>query len=146
MEAILTVQQLNENLKSLIESQDNFKYIYVKGELSNLTFNKSGHIYFSIKDQNAAINCMMWKWNTSKIESLNLKDGVQIICYGRITYYIPTGRVSFEVSDIKIDGIGDLQKLYEQRYKQLEQAGWFDPSLKKTTSWIYKKRWNYYSW
>ncbi|WFQ90691.1 exodeoxyribonuclease VII large subunit [Mycoplasma feriruminatoris] len=131
MEAILTVQQLNENLKSLIESQDNFKYIYVKGELSNLTFNKSGHIYFSIKDQNAAINCMMWKWNTSKIESLNLKDGVQIICYGRITYYIPTGRVSFEVSDIKIDGIGDLQKLYEQRYKQLEQAGWFDPSLKK---------------
>lgn len=131
MEKILTVQELNEALKTLIENKQEFKDIYVQGELSNLTFNKSGHIYFSIKEQDAAINCMMWKTNAYKIQSLNLEDGMQIICYGRLTYYIPTGRVSFEVRDIKIYGIGDLQKVFEQRYKELEQKGWFDPNSKK---------------
>ena len=132
MEKILTVQELNEALKTLIENKQEFKDIYVQGELSNLTFNKSGHIYFSIKEQDAAINCMMWKTNAYKIQSLNLEDGMQIICYGRLTYYIPTGRVSFEVRDIQIHGIGDLQKIFEQRYKELEQKGWFDPNLKKS--------------
>ncbi|WP_369024536.1 exodeoxyribonuclease VII large subunit [Mycoplasma capricolum] len=131
MKTILSVQELNESLKTFIEEPDYFKNIYVKGELSNLTFNKSGHVYFSIKDQNAAINCMMWKSNTQKLASLNLEDGMQIICHGRLTYYIPTGRVGFEVKDIQIYGIGDLQKIYEQRYKDLKQAGWFDQNLKK---------------
>ncbi|WGD32568.1 Exodeoxyribonuclease 7 large subunit [Mycoplasma capricolum subsp. capripneumoniae] len=113
MKTVLSVQELNESLKTFIEEPDYFKNIYVKGELSNLTFNKSGHVYFSIKDQNAAINCMMWKSNTQKLASLNLEDGMQIICHGRLTYYIPTERVGFEVKDIQIYGIGDLQKIYE---------------------------------
>ncbi|SYV96117.1 Exodeoxyribonuclease 7 large subunit, partial [Mycoplasma putrefaciens] len=61
MEKILTVQELNQNIKYCLENIDYFKSIYVKGELSNLTINKSsGHVYFSIKDEKASVGCMIW--------------------------------------------------------------------------------------
>ncbi|MBY7704300.1 exodeoxyribonuclease VII large subunit [Vibrio harveyi] len=59
MQKVLTVQELNQNLKNYLENIDYFKLIYVKGEISNLTLNKSGHVYFSIKDENATISCMI---------------------------------------------------------------------------------------
>ncbi|WP_434341931.1 exodeoxyribonuclease VII large subunit [Mycoplasma putrefaciens] len=132
MEKILTVQELNQNIKYYLENIDYFKSIYVKGELSNLTINKSsGHVYFSIKDEKASVGCMIWKSNAHKLIQLNPKEGMQITCVGRITYYIVGGKISFEVKDVRIEGIGELQKIYEERFKKLKEAGWFDPSIKK---------------
>ncbi|AJM71736.1 exodeoxyribonuclease VII large subunit [Mycoplasma yeatsii] len=131
MQKVLTVQELNQNLKNYLENIDYFKLIYVKGEISNLTLNKSGHVYFSIKDENATISCMIWKNNAHKLTQLNPKEGMQITCAGRITYYVVGGKVNFEVRDVQIEGIGELQKIYEERFVKLKQAGWFDQSIKK---------------
>lgn len=128
---ILTVTELNQVLKTALENDEYFKNVYVIGELSNLTLNKSGHIYFVIKDNGASINCMIWKANAQTLLKLNPKEGMKITCLGRITYYVPTGRVGFEVRDVKIEGKGELQEIFDQRKLELSQAGWFDPSIKK---------------
>ncbi|ATZ18759.1 exodeoxyribonuclease VII large subunit [Williamsoniiplasma somnilux] len=128
---IFTVQEINTLLKKSIENEEYFKNIYVIGELSNLTLNKSGHIYFSIKDEKAAISCMIWKDNGNKLINLNPKEGMKITCSGRITYYVPTGKINFEVRDVKLEGKGELQEIFDQRKNELEKAGWFDRSLKK---------------
>ncbi|WP_031542822.1 exodeoxyribonuclease VII large subunit [Mesoplasma photuris] len=128
---IFSVKELNSLIKEGIENNNTYRNINVTGEISNLTFNKSGHIYFSIKDTSSSINCMIWSINADKLRKINPKEGMKITCTGRLTYYIPTGRVSFEVNDIKLDGIGELQIIYQQRREQLAKDGWFDNSLKK---------------
>ncbi|WP_026389796.1 exodeoxyribonuclease VII large subunit [[Acholeplasma] multilocale] len=131
MEQILTVQELNQILKTGLEQNEYLKNLYVTGEISNLTFNKSGHVYFSIKDESSSVNCMIWKDKAQSLIKLNPKEGMKITCLGRITYYIPTGRVSFEVRDVKIEGKGELQQLFDNRKTELQEAGWFDQSIKK---------------
>lgn len=128
---ILTVSQLNMMLKSLIEDTSVLRNFTVRGEISNLTFNRSGHIYFSLKDDKASIKCMIWKSNAQKISELKLKDGMEVTCFGRLTYYILGGSLGFEVNQITLEGLGELQQLYQKRFQQLQKSGWFEDSLKK---------------
>lgn len=128
---IFTINEINKTLKEGIEASPYFKNIYLRGEISNLVFNKSGHIYFSLKDSLANIGAMIWKSNAGKFAKLNLKEGMEIICYGRLTYYIPTSKISFEVSDISVEGVGDLQILFDQRLEEIIKLGWTDQSRKR---------------
>lgn len=131
IDKIFSVSQINNLLKINIEENEYFKNINVNGEISNLTFNKSGHVYFSLKDEKGSIKCMIWKSNAHKIADLNLKEGTKITGLGRITFYEPSGQISFEIKDVQLDGIGELQQLYDRRFLEYKQKGYFDKEIKK---------------
>ncbi|ATZ18018.1 exodeoxyribonuclease VII large subunit [Mesoplasma melaleucae] len=128
---VFSVAEINQIFKEAIEGSNYFKNIYVRGEVSNLTFNKSGHVYFSLKDNQSTIGAMIWKSNAHKLISLNVKEGMEITCYGRITYYVPTGRISFEAVHVSVEGKGDLQIIFEERLKEITALGWTDESRKR---------------
>ncbi|PPE06335.1 exodeoxyribonuclease VII large subunit [Mesoplasma corruscae] len=128
---IFSIGEISKNLKEVIEGNTYFKNIYVKGEISNLVFNKSGHIYLSLKDEQSSLTAMIWKSNANKFVNLNLNEGMEIIAYGRITFYIPNAKVSFEITDISVEGVGDLQVLFDKRLQEIKALGWTDLSRKK---------------
>ncbi|ATG97391.1 exodeoxyribonuclease VII large subunit [Mesoplasma lactucae] len=128
---ILSVNQLNTYLKSVLQDNQFLQDIYVTGEISNLVFNKSGHVYFSLKDESSTISCMIWKNNADKLKRLKPSDGMKINVVGKIDYYVPYGKVSLVIHDVTIEGIGELQLIFDERKHALEQEGWFSPSLKK---------------
>ncbi len=128
---VLKIKDLNENLKFFIESSNNFKNINIKGEIANLTYNKSGHIYFSLKDNEAKIDCAIWKSNAQKFINLNPQEGTEVIASGSLSFYKPTGKLTFTIVNVKLDGIGELSIIYDKRYNELKQKGWFDNEIKK---------------
>jgi exodeoxyribonuclease VII large subunit len=125
---VLTVSQLNNILKNLVESA--FQTVYVEGEISNLRTYSSGHVYFILKDEKAQIKGIIFRETINKLK-FELKDGLKIICYGRIDYYIVRGEVNLVVYEIIPKGIGELQLAFEQLKKKLEQEGLFDIKRKK---------------
>lgn len=127
----MTVSQLNTMLKSLIENTAVLQNLYVRGEISNLTFNRSGHIYFSLKDEKASLKCMIWRDRAKQLRDFELQEGMEVTCLGRLTYYILGGSLGLEVANVTLEGKGELQKLYDQRFSKLQDEGWFDESLKK---------------
>ncbi|AHI52908.1 exodeoxyribonuclease VII large subunit [Spiroplasma culicicola] len=129
---ILSISDLSDNLKYHLESSNAFKNINIKGEISNLTYNKSGHIYFSLKDADSKVDCAIWKSNAQKFTDLNPSEGTEIIATGTISFYKPSGKITFTVVDVKIDGIGALAELYTKRFKEYEAKGWFAQEFKKS--------------
>jgi len=130
-QGIISVNELNGLLKSQIENSELFRDLHVVGEISNLVFNKSGHVYFSLKDEYSAISCMIWKSKAHILKNLNPKDGMKINVTGHINYYVPYGKISLEVVDVQLNGVGELQQLYEARKNELQELGWFSRSLKQ---------------
>lgn len=125
---ILTVSQLNNLLKSLVE--ETFQEVYVEGEISNLKSYSSGHLYFSLKDEKSQIKCVLFK-DVSKKLKFKLENGLKVICYGRIDYYTVRGEVDLVVYEIFIKGLGELQLAFEQLKKKLEKEGLFDEKRKR---------------
>lgn len=125
---ILTVSQLNNLLKSLVEEA--FQEVYVEGEISNLKPYSSGHLYFSLKDEKSQIKCVLFK-DVSKKLKFKLENGLKVICYGRIDYYTVRGEVDLVVYEIFIKGLGELQLAFEQLKKKLEKEGLFDEKRKR---------------
>jgi len=125
---VLTVSQLNNILNDLIESA--FQTVYVEGEISNLKPYSSGHVYFILKDEKAQIRGIIFRDTVNKLK-FELKDGLKIICYGRIDYYTVRGEINLVVYEIIPKGIGELQLAFEQLKKKLEQEGLFDVKRKK---------------
>jgi len=130
-QGIISVNELNVLLKSQIENSDIFRDLHVVGEISNLVFNKSGHVYFSLKDEYSSISCMIWKSKAHILKNLNPQDGMKINVTGHINYYVPYGKISLEVIDVQLNGVGELQQLYEARKNELQELGWFNRSLKQ---------------
>ncbi|ATZ17329.1 exodeoxyribonuclease VII large subunit [Williamsoniiplasma luminosum] len=128
---IYSVTEINAFLKEYIEAPEFLNNLYITGEISNLTFNKSGHIYFSIKDEGATIKAVVWKSNADNMKRWNPENGMKITVKGRFSFYIVGGTITFEVRDVQLEGKGELQKLYDERYAWLEINGWFDQSIKK---------------
>jgi len=125
---VFTVSQLNNILNDLIESA--FQTVYVEGEISNLKPYSSGHVYFILKDEKAQIRGIIFRDTVNKLK-FELKDGLKIICYGRIDYYTVRGEINLVVYEIIPKGIGELQLAFEQLKKKLEQEGLFDVKRKK---------------
>ncbi|WP_338969197.1 exodeoxyribonuclease VII large subunit [Spiroplasma endosymbiont of Labia minor] len=128
---VLSVSELNNNLKRIIEDNDSFINITVQGEIDNLVFNRSGHVYFTLKDINSSINCAMWKSNSHQLININAKSGMKITATGKIGFYLPTGKITFDVAKIQLDGIGELEIIFNKRKEELMVKGWFDKSIKK---------------
>ncbi|AGR42138.1 exodeoxyribonuclease VII large subunit [Spiroplasma diminutum] len=131
-EMIFKITDFADMLKEYVEDSNTFKNVNVKGEVANLTHNKSGHIYFSLKDSQAKIDCAIWKTNAFKFLDLNIKEGTEVITKGTLSYYKPTGKITFTVYDIRVDGVGELSLLYDKRYKELKEQGWFLDEFKKS--------------
>lgn len=128
MNSPINVTTLNLQIKSLLETT--FSFVYVEGEISNLTYHNSGHIYFSIKDEKSTISCVMFKGNTRYLK-FRLEVGQKVVISGSLTVYAPRGNYQLLATKIEPSGVGALALAYEQLKKKLQEKGYFDPSRKK---------------
>ncbi|NQY20616.1 MAG: exodeoxyribonuclease VII large subunit [Campylobacteraceae bacterium] len=125
----LSVSTLNNQIKSLLETT--FMGAYVEGEISNLTYHASGHIYFSIKDESSSISCVMFKGNARYLK-FNLEMGMKVLISGSISVYTPRGSYQLMCTKLEPSGQGALALAYEQLKSKLQLKGYFDSSNKKT--------------
>ncbi len=124
----ISVSSLNAQIKSLLETT--FIKVYVEGEISNLTYHNSGHVYFSVKDSSSTISCVMFRGN-AKYLKFQLEVGQKVVITGNITVYAPRGNYQLLCSKIEPSGQGALALAFEQLKNKLEQKGYFTPEVKK---------------
>ncbi len=123
---ILTVSEITGSIKRTLENE--FGYVAVRGEISNFKPHSSGHRYFSLKDEGAAIDCVMWR---SRRLDFEVADGMKVVVTGRLTVYPPRGSYQLDCTSIKPEGQGDLYLAYEALKAKLQKAGYFDVEHKK---------------
>jgi exodeoxyribonuclease VII large subunit len=128
MNKAISVSTLNVQIKSLLETT--FIQVYVEGEISNLTYHNSGHIYFSIKDESSTLSCVMFKGNTKYLK-FQLENGQKIVITGNITVYAPRGNYQLLCNKIEPSGQGALAFAFEQLKNKLEAKGYFDGNYKQ---------------
>jgi len=124
----ISVTELNNQIKSIIEPH--FEIVLVEGEVSKATYHSSGHLYFTIKDENSSIDCAMWRSNLAKLK-FKIKPGDKLLIYGAISLYVPRGEYKLIAQNIEPSGIGALQKAYEELKEELKKLGYFDEKYKK---------------
>ena len=128
---IISVSTLNNYLKGLLDSDPNLQYVFVSGEISNLTDHySSGHIYLSLKDSKAVIKAVMFSFNASRLR-FKPQNGMKVIARGKVSIYEPSGQYQLYIEDIQPDGIGSLTLAFEQLKEKLTKEGLFDASHKK---------------
>lgn len=125
---MLTVSEITSSIKQLIE--ENFETVSIIGEISNFKPHFSGHWYFTLKDQNAAISCAMWKGMNNYV-FFTPQDGMKVIVNGRLTVYPPRGTYQVDVRSMKPAGEGQLQAAFEKLKQKLAGEGLFDEFHKK---------------
>lgn len=128
---ILTVSQVNFYVKSIVDNDPHLKSLFVCGELSNFTRHyKSGHLYFSLKDDKSVIKSVMFSFAASRLRFAP-SDGMKVIVRGKISVYEPSGQYQLYVEDMQPDGAGALALAYEQLKEKLDKEGLFSPEHKK---------------
>ncbi len=131
LSSVLTVTQVNTFIKSLIEGDGRLNDFFVQGEISNFNQHyKSGHMYFSLKDDKSALKAVMFSSSAMRLKFVP-EVGMRVIVRGRISVYEPSGQYQIYAADIQPDGIGALSLAFEQLKQKLEAEGLFDSSLKK---------------
>lgn len=125
---ILTVSEITKDIKRSLE--DTFSQISVIGEISNFKAHYSGHWYFNLKDEEAVINCTMWKGFNNYV-FFTPQDGIKVIVNGRLTVYPARGNYQIDVRSMKPAGMGELQAAFEKLKLKLQAEGLFDESNKK---------------
>ncbi|MDO5556785.1 MAG: exodeoxyribonuclease VII large subunit [Clostridia bacterium] len=126
----MTVADLNLYIKNKIATDEFLNNVLVKGEISNFKHHYTGHMYFTLKDENSLIKCIMFKGYTTNL-SFNPKDGMRVIILGTVSVYERDGVYQIYCKAMEEQGIGTLYKRYEKLKKDLEQEGLFDLSKKK---------------
>ena len=129
-ERIFTVTEINTYIKYLMQNDILLSHLHVKGEISNFKQHTSGHAYFTLKDSDSRIKCVMFKGNASKLKFVP-EDGLAVILRGYFSIYERDGQYQFYVEDMIPEGTGSLYKAYEQLKKKLSQLGYFDEDRKK---------------
>ncbi len=130
-ERILSVSQVNNFIKNVIEQLPALENVSVKGEISNCTIHKaSGHVYFTLKDEGSLIKAVMFKGYADRL-SFKLENGMKVVCHGKINVFVRDGQYSLYVDSVKADGVGSLYEAFEKLKKKLESEGLFDSAHKK---------------
>ena len=124
----LSVSELSSSLKKTVE--DAFGRVRVRGELSRVTFAKSGHVYTNLKDENAVLDAVCWKGSVNKL-SIRPEEGMEVICTGRLTTFAGKSSYQMIIEEMELAGEGALLKLLEQRKQKLADEGLFDTDHKK---------------
>ena len=131
MPAVISVTQLNLYVKSLLESDSKLAYVSIRGEISNFKEHfASGHLYFTLKDGSAAVKCIMFRGNASRLKFIP-NEGMQVICSGRISVYERDGVYQLYAEDMVHDGEGDLLATLQKLKDKLAKEGLFDEDVKK---------------
>lgn len=127
-DSVYTVTELTRRLKRLLESH--WAALWVEGELSNVKRHPSGHVYFTLKDEGAALKGVMFRSNANRLRFVP-EDGQKLRVYGSLTVYEPQG--SYQISAVKMEplGVGDLEVAFRQMYERLEKEGLFAAARKR---------------
>lgn len=127
---VLTITQINEYIRAMMDSDRLLMNVAIKGEISNYKVYPSGHHYFTMKDNGGALKCVMFKGNAGKLR-FRPENGMQVIAMGRISVYPRDGAYQMYCVAMALDGVGDLYALFEQLKSKLAAQGLFDPAHKK---------------
>lgn len=130
MGSIYSVTQINSYIKNMFSQDYLLHSVYVKGEVSNVKYHSSGHIYFTMKDSAGTLACVMFAGNRSGLK-FTMKEGQQIICGGSVDIYQRDGKYQLYAKEIKLDGTGALYEKYEKLKAELEDMGMFSAEYKK---------------
>lgn len=125
---IYSVSELTKEIRALLEGT--FPTAWVEGEISNFKFHTSGHMYFTLKDDKAQIKCAMFR-GANQYLKFELKDGLSILCFGKIGVYEAQGQYQLYIERIEPKGVGALQLAFEQLKEKLAKEGLFDPKHKR---------------
>lgn len=125
-----TVSQFTERIRALLEGSDDLRGVTIEGEVSNFTRASSGHCYFTLKDAQASIRCVMWS-STAQRQPMLPKDGDTVEVLGRVTLYAPRGEYQIQVDKLRPTGAGNLYLEFERLKQKLDSEGLFDPARKR---------------
>ena len=126
----ITVTDLNKYIKDKLAEDENLSNVFVKGEISNYKHHYTGHLYFTLKDENSLIKCIMFKGYAERLK-FEPKDGMKIVLYGSVAVFERDGVYQIYAKAMQQDGIGDLYAAYEELKNKLEKEGLFDNVHKK---------------
>lgn len=127
--SVLSVSELTDDIKTLLEG--NFIDIKVEGEISNASTSANGHTYFTLKDEDAQLSCVIWRGIAQRMGGDPVVDGQQIIARGDIKVYPPHGKYQLIVQSVEQAGVGALQEAFEKLKAKLKKEGLFDEEHKK---------------
>ena len=135
-ELIVPVSSVVLKIKTILNQTMDLSYVWIQGEISNLTKHRSGHYYFSLKDENSEISCVMFSSNVHRLD-FNVQEGMKVLIQGNINVYEPRGSLQLYVKSMKQDGMGNLYLEFENRKKRLLEQGYFEQAHKKSKpDWI----------
>ncbi|MEM6348094.1 MAG: exodeoxyribonuclease VII large subunit [Bacteroidota bacterium] len=126
---VYSVGELTVYIKNRLERDPNLQAVQVQGEVSNLTYHGSGHVYFSLKDNSAQISCVMFRMYAQKAVRMSVGD--KMIVTGNMSVYPPRGNYQLMVQAVRKAGLGDLHRRFLQLKSKLEAEGLFDPARKR---------------
>ena len=126
----ISVSELNGYIKTMMESDDFLASVAIRGEISNFKHNVSGHLYFSVKDEGAAVSAVMFKTAASRL-TFKPCDGMKVTLYGRVSVYEKTGQYQIYVQTMTSDGAGELARAYEMLKRRLDSEGLFAHERKR---------------
>lgn len=126
----ITISELNEYVKGLLDDNIFLNKVYLKGEISNFKAHTRGHFYFTLKDEGSRLNAVMFSYNTSSLKFQPV-DGMKVLVCGKISAYVPTGAYQIYVETMEEDGLGNLYIEFEKLKKKLAAEGLFDPDKKQ---------------
>ena len=127
---VITVTQINEYIRSMMDSDRLLNSLAIKGEISNYKLYPSGHHYFTLKDEGGALRCVMFKGNALRMK-FRPENGMKVIAMGKISVFPRDGAYQLYCTGLVLDGVGDLYAAFEQLKAKLQAQGLFDPAHKK---------------
>ena len=127
----VSVTQLTQYIKLLLDRDEILSQVCVRGELSNFKAHSSGHLYFTLKDEGAVISCVMFRSDAMKLR-FRPESGMKVILYGRVSLFPKSGQYQIYVTNMQPDGVGALAVAFEQLKRRLHEEGLFDPAHKKS--------------
>lgn len=126
---VLTVTELTATVKRLLERK--IGQIWVTGEITNLRAQSSGHVYFSLKDANAQLSCVLFRMEARTVDRSLLRDGQKVVLHGELTVYEARGQYQLRVTTVELQGLGALQIAFEKLKQKLLAEGLFDSGRKR---------------
>ena len=126
----ITVTELNRYVKDRVAEDEFLNAVYVKGEISNFKHHYTGHMYFTLKDENSLIKCVMFKSSTATLNFVP-KDGMKVLVLGSVSVFERDGIYQIYVKAMQEDGMGSLYVAFEKLKNKLEEEGLFDEAHKK---------------
>ena len=139
MSKVYKVGEVADILENVLSNTYDLKSIYIEGEISNVVYQKSGHLYFSLKDDNSIIKCAVFSYRYKNIPD-NLVEGTKVEVLASVSYYKPYGTITFTVEKLKkADKLGQLYKPPELRREEYRKKGYFSDEIKKNIPYLVKR-------